>query len=383
MIAELLVWSGFFYAFLALPLAIADTQGWRLTQVMGGYSVGLVVLALATPLAGRLIDQGHARVALPLGAGVGALALILLPFASAYPLYVALWAVIGAAMGLTLYEPAFATLNRARGDRARGGITAIALVAGAASLFTFPLAHGLSQSFGWPVAFWTFAALILLIAAPLLVFAAHRLEIEARAAGIAPSPKPASARGLFQDRRIRSLMMVFLLPALGSGLILSQIVPLFAALELPVSVAIAAAAAIGPMQIVARLVIQAIARHRSARDIVLAACLCLTAAALCLAVAGQAVAAVVVFVIAFGAGNGLVGIFRPLAIREVLGPDQIATKTGAIAMPALLALAAAPLIGARILETADPMALLAIAGAAPLLAALALGAWTRAPSDPD
>ena len=383
MLAELVVWSGFFYAFLALPLAIVESTGWRLSAVMGGYSLALVCLALSTPLAGRVVDREMAPRVLPLAAVVGACALAGLPLADNLGLYFALWAVVGVAMGFTLYEPVFSMLTRARGDAARGGITAIAIAAGAASLVSFPSAHWLTQQFGWPVALWTFAVAILALAVPALRYAATRLEAE-RPAQTPEATSSPTTRDLMGERAVRALILVFILPALASGLILSQIVPLFSALALPTGVAIAAAAAIGPMQIAARLIVQATARRRSARQIVLAACLCLSLAAACLALAGHILAAVAVFVLAFGAGNGLVGIFRPLVIRDALGPANIGAKTGAVAMPALLTVAVAPILGARILETASAGALLAIAGAAPLFAAFALGALPDADApDPD
>ncbi len=372
MLAELLVWSGFFYAFLALPLQISASTGWSLSHIMGAYSTALVALAVVTPLAGRLVDAGWAPIALPVAAAVGAIALGVVATMPSLPVFYLLWAFVGLAMGLTLYEPVFAMLTRAWGDRARGGITAIAIAAGAASLVTFPTAHWLSQSFGWPWALWIFAGMILCLAAPLLRFAAGRLEREAMA-----QEKPAQRGGpsfqtLFQDRRFRALMLIFLLPALASGLILSQILPVFDRLGVTSGLAIAAAALIGPMQIAARLMTQAIARSAPARRVVVFACLCLSVSAVALALAGHLLLALFLFVIAFGAGNGLVGIFRPLVIREVLGGDSIGAKTGAIAMPALLAVAAAPILGARILETADVTTFLVIAGAVPLLAAISL-----------
>jgi MFS family permease len=377
MIAELLVWAGFFYAFVALPLDIAATTGWSLSQIMGAFSVALICLAFSTPLAGRCIDHGLGPVCVPLAAVGGALALIGVAAAPGLPLFYLLWAGIGFAMGFTLYEPVFALIARARGDAARGGITAIAVAAGAASLLSFPTAHLVSRWFGWPVALVVFAVLILLVAAPCMRFATRRLEAEAaatrNAAAVAQhSARQGTSRHLYQDRRFRALVLVFVLPALCTGLVLSHVLPIMAELRVPPALAVLAAALIGPVQIAARLLAQGFAAGRPARDIVLFGFLCLVIGAAALFAAGWATAALVLFVLAFGAGNGLVGIFRPLVVRDALGTGQIGATTGAIAMPALLALAVAPILGARILETADVGALLIIAGACPLLAFMAL-----------
>ncbi|MEM7722689.1 MAG: MFS transporter [Pseudomonadota bacterium] len=375
MIAELLVWSGFFYAFIAMPLNIAASTGWSLSQVMGAYSVSVVCMALATPLAGRLIDKGWAPVSLPLGAVFGATALALVATAPSLPVFYVLWACVGVAMGLTLYEPVFGLILRARGEAARGAITAISIAAGSASLVTFPSVYLLTQSFGWPVALWVFSCLILLVAAPSFRFASNRLNAEGTAR---PNhAETTSRRVYFQDRRFRALMLIFVLPALTSGMLLSHILPVLDAARVPAALATAAAAFIGPMQIAARLLVQAVATNRSAQEVVLGALLCLTASAIALFYAGQTIAALIVFVLCFGIGNGLVGVFRPLVVRDRLGASDIGAKTGAIAMPALLAVAAGPILGARVLETADIGAFMVIAAACPLLAFMALAALPK------
>jgi hypothetical protein len=63
-------------------------------------------------------------------------------------LYLAL-AVLGAAMAMTLYEPAFNVLTKRYPTRYTQGITTLTLVGGFASTLSFPAAAALIQAFGW------------------------------------------------------------------------------------------------------------------------------------------------------------------------------------------------------------------------------------------
>jgi len=269
-------------------------------------------------------------------------------------------------MGATLYEPTFALLLRTRGDQARPAITAISVVAGFASLLTFPTVHWLAQTIGWQAAPWLFALLLVLVAAPCLGLAATRLET----GRIAPADPPNAAANTQQSRAgFRRLVVIFLLPALTSGLVLSQILPLLTGVGYSTENAVALAALMGPMQVVARLA-TSFAFKASTQIIVMGALLSLSAGALAIWAGAPGLLAAIAFVVAFGTGNGLVGILRPIVVREVLGAADVGALTGAVARPALLAVAAAPLIGAVVLAQGGPTFLLLIAAAAPLVAAL-------------
>ena len=73
------------------------------------------------------------------------------------------------------------------------------------------------------------------------------------------------------------------------------------------------------------------------------------AAGLVLWAAGAATGLIFVFAALQGAGAGLLSILRPVLVAEVLGRQGFGTVSGAVAVPAILASAAAPSVGAALL----------------------------------
>src|SRR5471032_444073 len=87
----------------------------------------------------------------PVGHGhrVGGAGLIWLSRAADIPSYYAAWTLLGVAMSLTLYEAAFATINRKFASGSRQVISTLTLFAGFASTVFWPLTLKLSVSLGW------------------------------------------------------------------------------------------------------------------------------------------------------------------------------------------------------------------------------------------
>src|SRR2546426_181304 len=84
----------------------------------------------------RPAHDGH-RV-MPAGSLLGACGLVGLAYASDPVGYFAVWMVLGVAMAASLYDPAFATLGRIFGARARQPITVLTLAGGFASTVSWP-----------------------------------------------------------------------------------------------------------------------------------------------------------------------------------------------------------------------------------------------------
>ena len=101
------------------------------------------------PHIGRQIDRIGGREILALSNLLFALALLLLAAAQDPAMLWLGWLVMGAAMGMGLYDAAFAALGRIYGDGSRPAITGITLIAGFASTVGWPLdAWGLA-TIGW------------------------------------------------------------------------------------------------------------------------------------------------------------------------------------------------------------------------------------------
>src|SRR5258707_5419412 len=129
-VAQIIAWGAMFYPpVLTVPLIAAD-HGWSRTFAMGGFSLGLLVAGFVAPRVGAAIDRHGGHRVMPIGSLVGALGLVGLVHADSPVTYLAVWAVIGAGMAASLYDPAFATLGRIFGAAARSPITALTLAGG-------------------------------------------------------------------------------------------------------------------------------------------------------------------------------------------------------------------------------------------------------------
>lgn len=127
---QLVCWAGLYYGFPALLLEFESRFEVSRSRITLAMTLALLIAALLSPVAGRLIDRGSGRCLLAGGAVVGALALAGLTRASTVAQFYLGWAVIGAAMSATLYEPCFAFVVRHLRINANRAIGLITLIAG-------------------------------------------------------------------------------------------------------------------------------------------------------------------------------------------------------------------------------------------------------------
>lgn len=335
-VAQLLLWSAFFYLFAALLPRIGTALGAPAIAMSAALTGGLLAWALAAPFCGRVIDRGHGRALLAGGALCGAAALMLIAGTPSYPVFVVGMLVLGPAMAATLYDPCFALVVRRFPNRARAPIAAVTLVAGLASLVTFPLVAVLDAVLGWRGIVLVFATGAVL-AALVLPGEAEGGEAHARPAG------PPLAAG----QRARTL----LIGASFAALILSHSMLLF---HLPAALAgrpgFGASAhlilaLIGPAQIVGRLALGAMPGVSTVLLSRVVFVFMLVPPLLLLA-APELPALALVAVLLQGAGFGIHTVLRPETAERHLGSLAIGGALGVIAMIGLLMMALGPALGA-------------------------------------
>ena len=81
--------------------------------------------------------------------------------------YLAVWALLGVAMRLCLYDAAFAALVQVTPSRGRRAISYLTLFGGFASSIFWPIGHALNGAVGWRQTLLIFAAINLLVCLPL------------------------------------------------------------------------------------------------------------------------------------------------------------------------------------------------------------------------
>lgn len=342
--AETIVWAGMFYLFPILLLRWESDLGWPRGDVALALTLALAVSALASPLFGRLIDLGLSRFTLPATAFAGGFLLIALSMVESQTGFFIIWALIGFCTAGCLYEACFAFLTRVKGADARGAITAVTLIAGFASTVCYPVADALAAADGWRSATQWFAGAILLVGAPLFAVSTRMLE-----AG-ATSPPPIASTGKSAAKTARRspafwyLAAAFPLLALTHGMAISHIIPLLGDRGAAPATAVWAASLIGPMQVAGRIAMITAGRNMSATNITLISFAGIALSMLILLSASGGDWRIFAFVTLLGACYGVISITKPLVTADLLGRDGFGAISGALALPYVALMAAAPFV---------------------------------------
>ncbi len=348
-IGQTLQWAGIFYIFPALLLRWEQDLGWSKADLTAAITIAVLVSALASPLAGKIIDHGKGPAMLAGSAVLGGAGLLILAAVAARWQFYAVWVLIGIAMSGCLYEPCFALVTRARGKDAKQGIILITLVAGFASTISYPVTYALAEHLGWRGACVTFSAVVVLVAVPMTWVGASRLE-KSRKPPDAPPSAAAAGRGFLGRRAFWFLALAFSCTAMAHGAALHHLLPLLDEREVPPQTAVLAASFIGPMQVAGRLAVMASGRYLSNNAVAVLTFFGLGLAALMLLASGISPAFLLAFVVFFGSAWGAVSILRPLLARDILGEEDFGAKFGALALPFLAGAALAPFLGSLIWE---------------------------------
>ena len=348
-VTQIFAWGSSYYlpAVLAKPIS-ADT-GWSRSWVVGGLSLGLLIAGLVSPWVGRAIADRGGRPVLAMSAGLLAAGLSALALAHSLPAFLFAWLLIGLGMGAGLYDPAFATLGRLYGHGGRSAITTLTLFGGFASTVCWPLSAFLDSHFGWRGTCLVYASVQLAVALPAYLFVLPREPSR-------PSSPPVSATLLMPaatSRASRGSSLFLLLAAtitLSSVISTTMSVHLLTVLQakgLTLAAAVGLGALVGPSQVVARAVEMVIARfHHPIWTKVVATSL--VAAGLATLWIGLPIIPLALAL--YGAGIGLESIARGTLPLAVFGPERYPVVMGRIAMPSLIAQAAAPSIGTALIE---------------------------------
>jgi len=342
-LAQTLAWASSYYlpAILADPISasIKVPRSW----VFAAFSMALLIAAFAGPAVGRFVDRHGGRGVLALSNVVLAAGLFGLAAANSVAALFGAWAVLGIGMALGLYDAGFAALTALYGRGARGPITGVTLFAGFASTVSWPVSTLLNDALGWRETVMVWAALNLLLGLPL-----NRFVLPS--AGMRPQLSAAAAKVGWEPRKEMVLLaFVFAAAWFVTGAMATQLPALLERAGSTPAQAVAAASLVGPAQVAARvaefIVLRRIHPLVSAR---LAAALHPVGAALFVLIGAPAAPLFVVF---YGAGNGLLTIARGTVPLAVFGPVGYGERTGLLGAPARAAQAFAPLLFGLLLDS--------------------------------
>lgn len=373
-LTQILAWGSSYYLLAVLAGPIAQDTGWPLAWVVGGLSLGLLVEGLVSPLVGHAIERRGGRPVLAASAALLAAGLAGLAVAPGLPVYVAAWLVLGLGMGAGLYDAAFSTLGRLYGLEARRAITALTLFGGFASTVCWPLSAFLVAELGWRGACLVYAGLHAGLVLPIYLLALPREERRSGTSGAAA----AGGVGPGRSRLVFVLLALsFTLSAAIAAVVSVHLLTILQARDIALAAAVALGALVGPAQVGARVLEMALGRRHHPLWTLLASTV-LMAAGIGLLWAGLPVPAAAL--ILYGGGMGIRSIARGTVPLVLFGAPGYAALMGRLALPSLIAGAAAPSLGALLLErigAGGTLAVLFVAAAINVALAAALFACTR------
>jgi MFS family permease len=373
-IGQTLTYGGVYYAFPAILPDLEAATGWTKATLALGPTLSYLLMALVTPLTGRLVDRGLGGEMLAFLPVPAAFAIALMGFVQTPVQWLILWAVVGVAQAGCLYETCFAFLTRRLGPEARPAIVRVTLIAGFSGTIAFPLGHWLANGYGAAGALIGFACLMIFAAVPANLIGARILRASTRLAGAERAPAPRGmVRAALAKPAFWGIGAILSLAYLNHGVLLTYVIELFSSRGAGEGMVTLAAATIGPSQVLGRFLLMLNEVRVGNRLATYGALGALVAASLALWLAGVVPLAIFLTALAQGAGVGIISIMRPVLIAEHLGREGFGAISGAIAIGPILASAAGPLVGAWLLGLGGPgLVIAACAG----LASAAMLLWS-------
>ena len=371
-LAQLVSWGSVFYLFALVMGPVERELGLSRVQSSLAFSLCLLTEGLLAFPIGRLIDRGQERWVMTAGSVLMALGLVLHALVSSLAGFYAVWMLLGVGMSMTLYQPVFAVVTRRFPQDFRRAIITLTFLGGLASTVFIPLTAWLITSLGWRGAVLVLAAFNLALCAPLhFYWLRHAPGKSALEPGIEPAIEPAiqrafepvttnaatpTAPALSLSAQLKSapylligLSIAFM--TVATAALPSHMVTLLREYGLDERWVIAIPASIGVLQVLGRLVLYFFEHrfdvHLANRLIpgLMPLGLALLAAAPLLAApqSPQMLLCLMVFVLLWGMGNGMLTIVKGTAMAQYVGREHVASLNGALGVPLALVRAAAPL----------------------------------------
>jgi predicted MFS family arabinose efflux permease len=358
-ITQTIAWGSSYYLLAVLADPMSQETGIGSNLIFAAFSVSLLLSGALGPRVGRTIDRIGGRAVLICSNLCFAAGLAILAASHSEAQIWAAWLFIGTGMGLGLYDAAFATLGVIYGTAARQPITGITLIAGFASTVSWPLTAASESYMGWRDTCLAWAAVHLLIGIPLN-------STLPKGAGHIAHGAPDANPHIPMDRNMWLLAIAFAFGWTISTAMASQLPRLLEVCGAGKREAILAGMLIGPAQVAARLVEAGfLKRYHPLLSARLSASLHPIAAVLLI----LSPAAIPMFTILHGAGNGILTIARGTVPLAIYGPENYGYRLGILGAPSRMAQAAAPLVFGMLISSL---------GAGTLYVSLCLGLATLA-----
>lgn len=331
-VTQIIGYGALYYAYAVLAPYIAADFRVSESALFGALSAGLLLGGITAPSFGRWIDRYGAAAVMAAGSAAVSGLLALLALAPGFWSFAALIVLIEIVSFTVLYDAAFAVLARYAPRNPRTAITKLTLIAGFASTLFWPLTGWLAEALGWRASYAIFAALNIAVAFPLHLWIFRRK---------APGQDIDSETGSLRNASFRisgaAARRAFWLVGIGfalSGMAISamgvHMVPILLARGQG-DAAYAVAMAMGPAQVLIRVVDATLWRRLHPVGVALISAAVLPLAMVCLLLPGSGLVLGLAFAVLMGTGGGLSSIVRGSVPVSLFGTGGLGERLGQLA----------------------------------------------------
>lgn len=325
--------------------AIMLDTGWSPVVTFSGLTIAMLVMGLVSPLTGALIARTGGRTMMMAGTFAIIIGCFLMAFTHSTTSWVAVWLLMGAGMRLALYDAAFALLVEIAGAGARRAITLVTLLGGLASVAFWPAGAALLHITDWrhAIVIYGYAGIVSLLFLS-TVPAGHRRQLTvARQSALPASRSPEDRKAFISGLWYATLIALISFVSTGVSTHFPQIL---AAYGMPAVTGMLW----GVGQVSARLLDVTSGARTSAIRLSLITGILLPLCFLAGLAGNVTPVATVIFILSYGAVNGLSTVVKSALPLALFDPQQYARKTGVLLPPAFFLAALAPSAYAMLLK---------------------------------
>lgn len=347
-VTETVSWGIVYYGFPVFLQSMERDLGASRVAVTGALSLALAISAFGAIPAGRWIDRHGARALMTAGSILATGLVVAWSRVYSVGALYAVWAAMGVAMAMILYQPAFAAVVQWFPHRREQALLTVTLAAGFASTIFMPAEAWLLAWLGWRRALVVLAGVLAAVTIP-----AHALLLKAPE-GIGPgresrhvTANDATLGAALRHTVFWILAAAFALANFTTTTVGIHMIPYLGQHGYSTRLGATIVGWIGGMQVPGRLLFVPITAWLGA-SWVTGSLFFAEAAAMGLLAAGALGFGLVPMILLYGAAAGMLTLAQATVVADVWGRRHYGAIAGAMAVPANLARALGP-VGAAIL----------------------------------
>ena len=322
-----------FYSFTIMSTQIQNEFSWSKSFVFGIFSLGILLGGFLAPVVGKLLDNHGARVIMTAGSFLCFLGLFSISLIQNEWQYIFSILFLEVVSTLVLYESAFVAFSQLAGNKARIPITQITLIAGFASTIFWPLISYLLSIMSWRDVYVTLGLFHIILAMPIHYFVLKPnllIDNHSDEKNLTNLQDSLNIQGENQKEAKIYLILIFSLIAIPVTVMQTHFMGLLAEFGFEMVSAVILGTIIGPAQVIARIVEIVFAKKISPLHSGFYSILLLCVGLMFLIFSGYSYYFALLFVIMYGAGQGLLAIIRGSIPLYLFGKTGYGKITGDI-----------------------------------------------------